>query len=128
MGLVRGADTEGDAGDVHSALGAEATPGQPAGVHQGAGWYTPRVWVTSAAWPADTGVGAHLVLTHGIGAAGVGQTLVLVRITLNVGVSDEVDRAGTLLDVVDHLALGVDSTGILFLTQVDTGSSDTALV
>ena len=30
--------------------------------------------------------------------------------------------------MVDHLALGVDSTGILFLTQVDTGSSDTALV
>ena len=128
MGLVRGADTEGDAGDVHSALGAEAAPGQPAGVHQGPGWYTSGVWVTSATWSADTGVGAHLVLTHGIGTAGVGQTLVLVGITLNVGVSDEVDRAGTLLDVVDHLTLGVDSTGILFLTQVDTGSSDTALV
>ena len=128
MGLVRGADAEGDAGDVHGALGAEAAPGEPAGVHQGPGWYTPGVGVTGAAWPADTRVGAHLVLTNGIGAAGVGQTLVLVGITLNVGVSDKVDRAGTLLEVVDHLTLGVDSTGILFLTQVDTGSSDTALV
>ena len=128
MGLVRGTDAEGDARDVHSALGAEAAPGQPAGVHQGPGLQTPGVRVTSAAGPTHAGVGAHLVLAHGIGAARVGQTLVLVRKTLGVGVSDKVDRAGTLLDVVDHLALGVDSTGILLLTQVDTGSSDTALV
>ena len=120
MGLVRGTDAEGDARDVHSALGAEAAPGQPAGVHQGPGLQTPRVRVTSAAGPTHAGVGAHLVLAHGVGATRVGQTLILVRKTLGVGVSDKVDRAGTLLEVVDHLALGVDSTGILFLTQVDT--------
>ncbi len=120
MGLVRGTDAQGDAGDVHCALGAEAAPGQPAGVHQRPGLQATGVRVTSAAGPTHAGVGANLVLAHGIGAARVGQTLVLVRKTLSVGVSDKVDRAGTLLEVVFNFALGVDSTGILLLTQVDT--------
>ena len=128
MGLFRGADTQSDAGDVDSALGAQATPGQSAGVHQGPGLQTPGVGVTSGAGSADTRVGAHLVLAHGIGATRVAQTLILVRNTLGVGVSDEVDWTRTLLDVVDHLALGIDSTGVLFLTQVDTGATHTALV
>ena len=128
MGLVRGTDAQGDAGDVHCALGAEAAPGQPAGVHQGPGLQAPGVWVTSGASPTHAGVGANLVLAHSIGATRVTETLILVRDTLGVGVSDEVDWTRALLDVVDHLALGIDSTSILFLTQVDTGSSDTALV
>ena len=127
MSLLRRTDTERYAGYVQGAEGVEAASGESAGVHLGPGLQTPGVWVTSAAGPADTRVGAHLVLAHGVDTAWIGQALILVRNTLGIGVSDEVDRAGTLLDVVDHLALSIDSTSILLLTQVDTGSSDTAL-
>ena len=124
---VTGANTEGHIVDVHSTQSSSSTQSHRAGVNQRSTAETTREWVPGTSWSALTVVASNQVLAQSVGTTGVGQTLVLVRNTLVIGIANEVDRAGTLLPVEVDLTLGIDTTGIGFLTQVNTRSLDTAL-
>ena len=127
MRLVTGTDTEGNIVDVHSTQSSSSTQSHRAGVNQRSTAETTREWVSSTSWSTLAVIASNQVLTQSVGATWVGQTLILVRNTLVIGVADEVDRAGALLPVTNDFTLGIDTAGIGFLTQVDTRSLDTAL-
>jgi hypothetical protein len=66
-------------------------------------------------------------LADGVLSTGTGEAFVLVRDTLNVGISNIFLWAGTFLLVPNAFALSRDSTGIWQETEIHTGSLDTAL-
>ena len=122
MRFVSRTHTESHAQRVDSAESSEATDSNGAGVNERTGADAASKWVTSAAGSALTLVAAHQVLAHSIGSTWTGETLILVRDTLGVGVTNVVDGTAALLAMVDHLALSVDTTGVGELTQVDTAT------
>ena len=127
MRLVAGTDTESHIVDVHRAQSSSSTQSHRAGVNERSTAEAAREWVPSTAWPTLTVVTSNKVLAQSVGAAGVGQTLILVWDTFIIGITNEVDRTGALLPVSNDFTLGIDSTGIWFLTQVDTRSLNTTL-
>jgi hypothetical protein len=81
-------------------------------VNQRSSAHTARESISGAARLTLAVIAANKVLADGVFSTGTGEALVLVRDTLNVGISNIFLWAGTFLLVPDTFALSRDSTGI----------------
>jgi len=126
--FISRADTEGvGCSGSESAESSESTGCDRAGVNEGSSAHTAGVAVSGTAGSALTTVASNQVLTDGVGSTGTASTVVLVFLALNIGVPDVVERTGAFLDMVGHSTLGVGSTGVRKLAEVDTASLHTGL-
>ena len=126
--FISRADTEGvGCSGSESAESSESTGCDGAGVNEGSSAHTAGVAVSGTAGSALTTVASNQVLTDGVGSTGTASTVVLVFLALNIGVPDVVERTGAFLDMVGHSTLGVGSTGVRKLAEVDTASLHTGL-
>lgn len=97
---------------LHNAEGVDATASVRTGVDLWARTETAREWISRTSNFALTIIATDKVLTNCINTTRIVETLIPILYTLRSRVTHIVGRTGTLLSMLDALALGIYSTCI----------------